>query len=33
MYTKLLRKIIKLKRQMAGHCDSSGGSSGSGHCS
>jgi hypothetical protein len=32
MYTKLLKMVVKLKRQMAGHCDIGGGS-GSGHCS
>ena len=31
MYTKLLRMIVKMKRQMAGHCD--GDSGGCGHCS
>lgn len=31
MYTKLLRMIVKLQRQMAGHCGGNGG--GSGHCS
>lgn len=30
MYTKLLRMIVKLKRQIAGHCDGSSG--GNGHC-
>ena len=29
MYTKLLRMIVKMKRQMAGHCD---GGSYHGHC-
>ena len=29
MYTKLLRKIVKMMRTMAGHCD---GGSGEGHC-
>ena len=33
MYTKLLRTIVKMKRQMAGHCDGDGGSGGCGHCS
>ena len=31
--TKLLRMIVKMKRQMAGHCDGDGGSGGCGHCS
>jgi hypothetical protein len=31
MYTKLLRKLVNFKRQMAGHCG--GGGSSSGHCS
>jgi len=31
MYTKLVKMIVKLQRQMAGHCGGS--SSGSGHCS
>ena len=30
MYTKLLKMIVKLQRQLAGHC---GGSNGGGHCS
>lgn len=30
MYTKILRKLTKLQRRMAGHCDGSGG--GTGHC-
>jgi len=30
MYTKLLKVIVRLQRQMAGHC---GGSTGGGHCS
>lgn len=37
MYTKILRMIVKMKKQMAGHCDgdgdSNGGSGGCGHCS
>lgn len=33
MYTKILRAIIKMKRQIAGHCDGSdNGGSGYGHC-
>ena len=31
MYTKILKAIVKLQRQMAGHCGGSNG--GSGHCS
>ena len=30
MYTKLLRKIVKMMRTMAGHCDGDGGENG--HC-
>ena len=30
MYTKLLRKIVKMMRTMAGHCDGDDG--GNGHC-
>ena len=32
MYTKFLRMVVKFRRRVAGHCDSSGGG-GSGHCS
>lgn len=31
MYTKILRKAVKLIESMAGHCGDSGG--GTGHCS
>ena len=32
MYTKLLRKLVRMCRQMAGHCDGDGGGGYSGHC-
>ena len=34
MYTKLLRKIVKMIRTMAGHCDGDGDGNGggNGHC-
>lgn len=32
MYTNLLRFLVKMERQMSGHCDGTGEKSGSGHC-
>lgn len=32
MYAKLLRLIVKTRRQMAGHCDGDGGGGYTGHC-
>lgn len=32
MYTKMLRKLVRMSRQMAGHCDGDTGSGGTGHC-
>lgn len=33
MYTKILRRLVRMSRQMAGHCDGDGGSGGyTGHC-
>lgn len=31
MYTRFLRFLVRLERQMSGHCDGDGG--GAGHCS
>lgn len=31
MYTKMLRKLVKMMRTMAGHCDGDGGGY-TGHC-
>lgn len=31
MYTKILRMVVRMKRQMAGHCDGDGGGH-VGHC-
>lgn len=32
MYTKILRKLVQLQRQMSGHCDGNGSGGGTGHC-
>lgn len=32
MYTKLLRKMVKLMVRMAGHCDDGSSGGGTGHC-
>lgn len=32
MYTKILRYLVRIERSISGHCDGSGGTSGSGHC-
>jgi hypothetical protein len=32
MYTKIVRFLVKMERQMSGHCDGSGSGGGTGHC-